>query len=91
MTARADELIWVPYFRDDLDADFARFYRVDWETLDGPRFMTRAERVPAYGGVVAARMARTVRAPVEDDTLPPIPQGAQVVPVSALAGIVEMR
>lgn len=78
MIARMAELVWVPLFIDDLDADFARFYRADWETLSGPRFMTRAQRVPLYGGVVAQRFAR-YRRPVAqvDDTLPALPAGAQ--------------
>lgn len=73
------ELAWVPFFIDDLDADFARFYRCDWETLGGPRLMTRAQRVAAYGGVVTARFAKYQRAtePEQDDTLPALPAGAR--------------
>jgi len=79
MTARIAELSWVPSHLDDLDADFARFYRCDWETLSGPRLMTRAERVALYGGIVTQRLIprrRTASAP--DDTLPPLPAGAQI-------------
>lgn len=50
--ARVQEIGWVLDHLDDLDADFCRFYRLDWRSLDGPRFLSLAARVVAYGGVV---------------------------------------
>lgn len=48
---------WVIDYLPDLDADFLRFYGIDIgaDALDGPRFLNLAQRVSAYGGVMAAR------------------------------------
>lgn len=98
MTQRAGELSWVLHHVEDLDADFARFYRVDWQTLTGPRFFSRAQRVSAYGGIMSAVVeaeARAERATREaldmegDDTLPPLPEGATYVPESAMADLIQ--
>jgi hypothetical protein len=86
MTDRMAELAWVPYHLDDLDADFARFYRCDWESLSGPRLMTRAQRVSAYGGVMTDRIIRQREpesAPTED-VFPPLPPGAVMGDLSEL-------
>lgn len=88
MTERVAQLSWVPHHLDDLDADFARFFRVDWEELDGPRFFTRAQRVTAYGGVMTAvveEAREAVQRELEElnaegeDTLPALPDGAVVI------------
>jgi hypothetical protein len=43
-------------YLDDLDADFLRYYGREWWEMTGPRFFSRAERVAAYGGVLAYRI-----------------------------------
>lgn len=94
MTARVAEVSWVLRHEEDLEADFFRFYRLDWRTLSGPRYFSLAQRVSAYGGVMtavvegelqAAGEALEVPPPGGDDTLPPLPAGAVVVPESAMA------
>lgn len=53
------EVVWVLDHLDDLDADFLRFYRIDItqdDTVDPPRFFKLAYRLPAYQGVMAARV-----------------------------------
>lgn len=49
----------MPHYLADLRADFLRFFRIDLEDcdLDGRSFVQLAERVIAYGGVMAARVA----------------------------------
>lgn len=42
-------------YLDDLEADFFRFYRVDPDTLHGPRFFRLAYRVGVYQGVMTYR------------------------------------
>lgn len=46
---------WVLDHLEDLDADFLRYYRTDWASLDGSRFFSLAERVVTYGGVMYHR------------------------------------
>lgn len=68
-TARAADVAWIPRYILDLEADFARFYgELDPLTLPGPRFLRLASRLPAYDGVMRARVeglwaAETVPAP----------------------------
>lgn len=91
MTERTRELVWVLRHLDDLDADFARFYGCDYQTLTGPRFFTRAQRVTAYGGVMTAIVQEAQR-PEEaegEDTLPALPAGAVTVPESAMADLIQ--
>jgi hypothetical protein len=62
MRARIGEVIWTLDHLHDLEADFLAFYRmapVDVLALSGPRFLALAYRLPAYSGVMAARMAAT--------------------------------
>lgn len=42
----------------DLDADFLAIYGIDLneQDIDGPRFFALAHRLPAYQGVIAARV-----------------------------------
>lgn len=61
MTARIQEIGWILNHLDDLDADFLRYYRQDWRTLDGPRFFSLAERVVTYGGVIYWRAVKAVQ------------------------------
>lgn len=91
MTERAGELMWTLGHLDDLDADFARFYGVDWQTLTGPRFFSRAQRVTAYGGVMTHLVTEDIRRQeeVEEDIFPPLPEGALVVPESAMADLIQ--
>lgn len=85
MTDRAARVAWVLRHLDDLDADFARFYRCDLYDLDGPRLFARAERVTAYGGVMAIRL-REQQAEDEEQ----VPAGAQVVPLEHMADMIEI-
>ncbi len=50
--------MWVLDYVNDLESDFSVFHRVDdiFE-MDGPRFFRLAVRLPAYAGVMAARVA----------------------------------
>lgn len=91
MTERAGELGWVLQHLEDLDADFSRYYRVDWQTLTGPRFFSRAQRVSAYGGIMTAVVEKALQPeePEGEDTLPPLPDGALVVPESAMADLIQ--
>lgn len=66
MTDRAREVGWVLDYLDDLDADFLRYYGREWHEMTGPRFFSRAERVGAYGGVLAYRV-RAEREEAEAD------------------------
>lgn len=50
--------MWVLGYLNDLESDFSAFHRVDdiYE-MDGPRFFRLAVRLPAYDGVMRARLA----------------------------------
>lgn len=53
---RIDQIVWVPEYLDDLEADFLRFYGIyDIYDMEGPRFFKSAVRLLAYGGVMTAR------------------------------------
>ena len=56
MTARVMEVGWAVHHLEDLDADFLRFFRLDWSTLDAPRFFSLAARVSVYGGMMTFRV-----------------------------------
>ena len=87
MTERIGEVRWVLRYLDDLDADFARFYRCDLYDLSGPRLFSRAQRVTAYGGVMAIRLHEENEAEREDL---PVPAGAQTVPLESMSDLIEM-
>jgi hypothetical protein len=54
---RAIEVFWIVNYLDDIRADFFAIYHIpDWETLDGPLFVSLAERLPLYGGALQARI-----------------------------------
>lgn len=91
MTQRAREMYWVLPHTEDLDADFSRYYRLDWQTLTGPRYFSLAQRVSAYGGIMTAVVEEALRPeePEGEDTLPPLPGGAVVVPESAMADLIQ--
>ena len=84
MIERVPEIGWTLGHLDDLDADFLRYYGRDWTELDGPRFFTLAERVGAYGGVIAFRYHEATRDDPEAE-----PDDWDSDP--ALAGLVEVR
>jgi hypothetical protein len=86
ISARADQVVWTLFHLDDLDADFARFYRRDWWEHSGPRMFARAVRLFAYDGVLAA-VARRL-APVPDPDEPP--DVLDMVNDPAYAGMVEV-
>jgi hypothetical protein len=50
--------MWVLDHLDDLDADFLAIYGIDLEQVDvsAPRYFALAHRLPAYQGVMAARV-----------------------------------
>lgn len=88
MMERAGEVAWVLDYLDDLDADFFRFYRVDYTDLAGPRFFSLAARVTVYGGLMAERVRQA-----EEDTSDPMPSvaaGAKQVPLSELSDLIEI-
>lgn len=91
MTQRAGELAWVLHHQEDLDADFLRYFRVEWQSLTGPRYFSLAQRVSAYGGIMTAVIQEAARPeePEGEDTLPPLPAGALVVPESAMADLIQ--
>lgn len=55
---RYREIGWILDHEDDLDADFRRFLRIDLDEddIDARRFVQYAQRVSAYGGVMALRV-----------------------------------
>jgi hypothetical protein len=50
--------MWVLDHQDDIDADFLAIYGIDLEQADvsAPRYFALAHRLPAYQGVMAARV-----------------------------------
>lgn len=54
-------MAWVLDHLADLDADFLAIYRMGLEeavdTMSGPRLLALCWRLPAYAGVLAARLA----------------------------------
>lgn len=55
---RVEELLWILDHLDDLDADFLAIYRIDLERdeITARRYFALAQRLPAYQGVMAARL-----------------------------------
>ena len=55
---RIEQVLWVLDHEGDLDADFLAIYGIDLEQADvsGPRYFALAHRLPAYQGVMAARV-----------------------------------
>jgi hypothetical protein len=54
---RAYEIFWILDYLDDIRADFFAIYHImDWESLDGPLFISLTERLPLYAGALQARI-----------------------------------
>lgn len=55
---RTAQVVWVLDHLDDLDADFLAIYGIDLEDqeIGAPRYFALAHRLPAYQGVMAARI-----------------------------------
>ena len=89
MMDRVESATWIVPVMDDLDADFARFYRRDWWEHTGPRFLARAERVHVYGGAVAEAFRRAL---AERETTAPDepPDVLDMLSDPAYAGMVEV-
>lgn len=53
-----EELLWILDHLDDLDADFLAIYGLDLEQVEisARRYFALAHRLPAYQGVMAARV-----------------------------------
>lgn len=50
--------MWTVDHLADIESDFSVFHRVDDPlSLSGPEFFRKAHRLPAYSGVLAARVA----------------------------------
>lgn len=88
MTARVEQVLWTLFHLDDLDADFARYYRREWWQHSGPQFFARAVRLPAYGGALAA----TIENQRQTDPLSvtDAPDILDALDDPALAGLVEV-
>jgi hypothetical protein len=58
VTERLDQISWVLDHLDDLDADFLAIYGIDLDRDDitARRYFALAHRLPAYTGVMAARV-----------------------------------
>lgn len=63
---RTEEVLWIPEYLEDLDADFRVFYRIDgvgdgqFGGLSSARFVQLAERLFAYRGAMRARVEMEV-------------------------------
>lgn len=54
---RAREVFWIVNYLQDIRADFFAIYHIpDWEILDGPLFVSLAERLPMYEGALQGRI-----------------------------------
>lgn len=55
---RTNQIAWVLEYERDLDADFLALYGIDLEedTISAARYFALAHRLPAYSGVMAARV-----------------------------------
>jgi hypothetical protein len=54
---RAFEVLWIVNYIQDIRADFFAIYHIpDWEALDGPLFVSLAERLPMYEGALQGRI-----------------------------------
>lgn len=78
-------------YLDDLDSDFSVFHRADFRAMPAPRMFALAYRLPAYGGVMASRVAEMQREqePEPDDgTVPSDPHTLTTHP--GLSGLIEI-
>lgn len=54
---RAYDVFWLTSYMDDIRADFFAIYHIsDWESLDGPLFISLAERLVFYEGALQGRI-----------------------------------
>lgn len=69
----------MPDYERDLDADFLALYGIDLEedNVSGPRYFALAHRLPAYQGVMAARVEN------ERDETPDQPYRPSTTPAQA--------
>lgn len=89
IASRVDQVSWCLLYLDDLDADFARFYRREWWEHDGPRFFARAVRLVAYGGVMTNRLD-ALRAEDAAEVVNEVPDVLDMTNDPAYAGWVEV-
>jgi hypothetical protein len=78
-----------PGAEGDIESDFLRFYRLAPSDLDddGPRFIRLAERLPAYGGAVTARLRQSAPVgPVDPGLRAPAVTAGPRSPAEALFG-----
>lgn len=88
MINRVEQVAWCLPYLDDLDADFARFYRREWWEHSGPLFFSRAVRVVAYDGVTASAIRRDMDREPEHEPEPP--DVLDMLNDPAYAGMVEV-
>lgn len=54
-----EQIMWTQDYEDDIASDLSAFHRVDDPmSIDGPRYFLLAARLPAYAGVMAARVEK---------------------------------
>lgn len=59
---RAEQIVWTLEYEEDIASDLSAFHRVDDPmTLDGPRYFSLAARLPAYAGILQARVVAEER------------------------------
>lgn len=89
------EIIWVLEYLDDIDADFLRFYGIDLSQDDpvaSARFFKLAYRLPAYQGVISARIDQEREAAKTISPSRELRNGtATEVPIEAMSEFIEMR
>lgn len=58
IVGRVEELLWILDHQEDIDADFLAVYHLDLEHVEisSRRYFALAHRLPAYQGVMAARV-----------------------------------
>lgn len=67
----ASEYGWVADHLEDIDADFMRFYRLDYRTLPARRFFDLTSRLGVYGGVLSTRIKNAEAIEDEPDRTSP--------------------
>lgn len=68
---RAEQIVWTLEYEADIASDLSAFHRVDDPmTLDGPRYYSLATRLPAYAGILQARVVAEEREREKRDGAP---------------------
>ncbi len=87
---------WIVEHRADIDADFLAIYRIDLEEREtgARRFLSLCNRLPAYQGAMAARVAAEQQeAQPQQPGGPASPDGPQELTVEQMAlvmpGVIE--